>query len=91
MYNYNDYLEYIAKGLRFVRYELDIKFITNCILVVQEWSLLTEFEQIAGIPIYIANFDSSEEFILACNVKKSNELKQVSAFKEYLQLNSIGE
>ena len=86
---YRQYKEHIAAGLRYAQQKYN-KNLEDCILVVQKWSVLSEYYEIIGLPIYISDFNSSDEFILATNSDDVTTMKQVSAFKEYMQLN-LGE
>ena len=88
----SQYVEYIAEGMGYSLAESGLKFWPDdtYIVVVDTSSPLIDFDKLMDIPVIISDIPSSYEFFMAIGKpEKSEDLKLLTYFKEYMSLHSI--
>jgi len=82
----SNYVEYIAKGIRYSEHATGLKFPDNTIIITSTFSALSELNSILGYPIYITEIETSADFHISFPSKEVFCIQLLRAFNDYLNL-----
>ena len=82
----SNYVEYIAKGIRYSEQSTGLKFPDNTIIITSPFRALSELDSILGYPIYITGIETSADFHISFPSKEVFCIQLLKAFNEYLNL-----
>lgn len=81
------YAEYISKGIQFALKQTGLSmFPDETVIVAAVGSPLSQIDTIVGIPVFVADNNSTFEFSLSFPAENESALKLLAAFREYENL-----
>ncbi len=85
----SNYVEYIAKGIRYSEQSTGLKFPDNTIIITSTFSALSELDSILGYSIYVSEIETFTDFQISFPSKEVFCLQLLKAFNDYLNIYTL--